>query len=279
MRGQAIGTLFKDAVDEWLHDNVQRLGAALAYYTIFSLAPLLIIAIAISSILFGQEAAQGHIFNQIQSLIGEDGARAIQTMVENARNRPHSGRLATVIGIIMLIVGATGLFAQLQESLNTIWGVVTKPGRGLLGVIRDRFLSFMLVLGSGFLLLVSLLLSAGLAAMGKFFQHLLPVPGRRPRNRQLFSRQIPDRNLPGPDRHRLGLRSGRLARHHFELGLLLGADFSVRSRADLCLCQSLRHTNRAVGKRHVREQAGLGIIAPAKRVSWDAGLKIATRLV
>jgi len=176
MRGQAIGTLFKDAVDEWLHDNVQRLGAALAYYTIFSLAPLLIIAIAISSVLFGQEAAQGHIFNQIQSLIGEDGARAIQTMVENARNRPHSGRLATVIGIIMLIVGATGLFAQLQESLNTIWGVVTKPGRGLLGVIRDRFLSFMLVLGSGFLLLVSLLLSAGLAAMGKFFQHLLPVP-------------------------------------------------------------------------------------------------------
>ena len=167
---------FRDAVDEWLHDNVQRLGAALAYYTIFSLAPLLIIAIAISSVLFGQEAAQGHIFNQIQSLIGEDGARAIQTMVENARNRPHSGRLATVIGIIMLIVGATGLFAQLQESLNTIWGVVTKPGRGLLGVIRDRFLSFMLVLGSGFLLLVSLLLSAGLAAMGKFFQHLLPVP-------------------------------------------------------------------------------------------------------
>src|SRR5438093_8745261 len=153
------------------------------------------------------------------------------------------------------------------------------PGRGLLGVIRDRFLSFMLVLGSGFLLLVSLLLSAGLAAMGKFFQHLLPVPGRRPRNRQLFSRQIPDRNLPGPDRHRLGLRSGRLARHHFDLGLLLGADFSVRSRADLCLCQSLRHTNRAVGKRHVREQAGLGIIAPGTPVRGDAGLKIATRLV
>src|SRR6266545_3354342 len=147
MHARAIVVLFKDAVQEWLGDNVQRLGAALAYYTVFSIAPLLIIAIAISGLLFGQDAAQGQIFAEIQSLMGEDGANAVKTIVENVQAQPHTNRTATAIGIITLIIGATGVFAQLQESLNTIWGVAPKPGRGLLGVIQDRFLSFVLVLG------------------------------------------------------------------------------------------------------------------------------------
>lgn len=175
MTPKAVAILLKDTFWEWFDDNVQRHGAALAYYTIFSLAPLLIIAIAIAGLAFGQEAAQGQIMDQIKSLLGEDGAKAVQTMIENAR-QPAAGIVATIFGIIMLLFGATGAFAQLQESLNAIWGVAPKPGRGILGVVKDRFMSFAMVVGIGFLLLVSLLLSAALAALGKFFSHLLPVP-------------------------------------------------------------------------------------------------------
>lgn len=175
MTPKAVAILLKDTFWEWFDDNVQRHGAALAYYTVFSLAPLLIIAIAIAGLAFGQEAAQGQIMDQIKSLLGVEGAKAVQTMIENARE-PGAGIVATIFGIIMLVFGATGAFAQLQESLNAIWGVAPKPGRGILGVVKDRFMSFAMVVGIGFLLLVSLLLSAALAALGKFFSHLLPVP-------------------------------------------------------------------------------------------------------
>src|SRR5262249_32661102 len=141
-----------------------RLGAALAYYTIFSIAPLLVIVIAIVGLVFGREAVEGQIGQQLQDLVGEEGAHALQSMVASA-SKPGEGTLATVLGIMMLVVGAMGLFGQLQDALNTIWGVQPKPGRGILGFLRDRWLSFSMVLGSAFLLLVSLVVSAAMAAL------------------------------------------------------------------------------------------------------------------
>jgi membrane protein len=175
MNTVSIGLLMRDALYAWLDHKAPAMGAALAYYTIFAVAPLLIIVIAIGGLAFGQEAAQGHIMSQIGDLVGEEGAKAIQAMLESAR-KPTTGMVATVVGIITLIIATSGLFAQLQDSLNTVWGVAPKPGRGVVGVLRDRLLSFMMVLTVGFLLLVSLVISAGLAAFGKFFNYLLPMP-------------------------------------------------------------------------------------------------------
>jgi membrane protein len=175
MNVKALWVLLRDASYAWLDDKAPTLGAALAYYMVFALAPLLIIIIAIAGIVFGQEAAEGQIMDQIQGLVGEKGATAIQAMLASAR-QPERGWLATGIAIVTLIVGSTGVFAQLQESLNTVWRVVAKPGRGVWGILRDRLLSFVMVITIGFLLLVSLVLSAGLSALGKFFNYLLPVP-------------------------------------------------------------------------------------------------------
>ena len=175
MNAKAIWILLRDAFYSWLDDRAPALGAALAYYTVFALAPLLIIVIAIGGLAFGQEAAQGQILSQIEDLLGENGAKAVQAMLESAR-QPTTGWLATIVGIVMLVLGSTGVFAQLQDSLNTIWKVVPKAGRGIRGILRDRLLTFMMVIAVGFLLLVSLVLSAALAALGKFFNYLLPVP-------------------------------------------------------------------------------------------------------
>lgn len=163
-----LSTLFaivKEAALQWRADKAPRLGAALAYYTIFSLAPLLVIMIGVASLIFGQEAAQGQITAQINHLVGEKGGEAIQAMVENA-NRSDNGGFATGLGILMLIMGAAGLFGQLQDALNTIWEVQVKPDMGLWGVVRRRLLSFSLVLGVAFLLLISLIVSSALAAIG-----------------------------------------------------------------------------------------------------------------
>ena len=160
--------LFKDAGIHWMDDNAPRLGAALAYYTAFSLAPLLVIVIAIVGLVYGREAVTGQLAGQIESLVGEDGAKAVQSMVASA-SQPTSGAVATILGVVMLLVGALGLFGQLQDAVNTVWKVQPKPGRGILGFFRDRLLSLSMVLGSAFLLLVSLVVSAGLAAMGSLF--------------------------------------------------------------------------------------------------------------
>lgn len=135
-------------------------GAALAFYTIFSLAPLLLIVIAIAGFVFGQEAAQGQIIGQIQGLVGENSAKSIQSMIEEAR-KPAVGLIATVAVIIMLLLGATAVFAQLQESLNIIWKVEEKPGEGIWKMIKNRFISLLAVPGTGFLLFISLVISAG----------------------------------------------------------------------------------------------------------------------
>jgi membrane protein len=166
-------TLLKDTFQKWSTDKAPRLGAALSYYTVFSLVPLLVLTIAIAGLVFGKEAAQQAMMGQIESLVGPQSAAAIQQMLEIAQ-KPSSGALASLIAIGTLLLGASGVFAQLQDALNTVWGVEPKTGRGIWGIIKDRFFSFMAVLGTGFLLLVSLVLSAALAAFGKLFLNSLP---------------------------------------------------------------------------------------------------------
>ncbi len=173
MNLKVVWQLLKETVSEWNKDKVSRLAAALAYYTIFSLAPLLIIAIAIVGSIFGEAAARGQVVAQIQGLVGKDGAQFIQTAIQNA-HKPNEGNIASIIGFVFLLFGASGVFAQLQDSLNTIWEVQPKPDRALFVVLRDRFFSFAMVLVIGFLLLVSLLLTAGLAAAVHFVGGLLP---------------------------------------------------------------------------------------------------------
>lgn len=176
MRIKTIISLLRETFTEWNEDKASRLAAALAYYTVFSLAPMLIIAIAIAGAVFGEEAARGEIVTQIQGLVGRDGAKFIETAIEGA-SKPRAGTIASLISIAVLLFGASGLFAQLQDSLNTIWEVKPKPGRGVIGILRDRFLSFTMVLGVGFLLLVSLVLSAGLSGLVNFLGSLLPGIG------------------------------------------------------------------------------------------------------
>uniref|UniRef100_B8HSD7 Ribonuclease BN n=1 Tax=Cyanothece sp. (strain PCC 7425 / ATCC 29141) TaxID=395961 RepID=B8HSD7_CYAP4 len=166
--------LLKETFAEWNEDQVPLLAAALAYYTVFSLAPLLLIAIAIAGAVFGEQAARGEIIGQIQSLVGSQGAEAIQTMLQNAQKPESGGNWATIFGVITLLLGASGVFGQLQQALNTIWEVKPKPGQGLRSFLQSRFLSFAMVLVMGFLLLVSLVLTAALAAIGHFFGNLIP---------------------------------------------------------------------------------------------------------
>ncbi|HET9963199.1 MAG TPA: YihY/virulence factor BrkB family protein [Nitrospiraceae bacterium] len=175
LRPAAVWGMVKRTVKEWSDDKAPRLGAALAYYTVFSLVPLLVIIIAMIGLFLGQEAAQSYILDQIGSMVGQQSAAAIKDMLQRA-SQPASGLLATVVAGATLLFGASGLFGQLQDALNTIWGVEPKPDRGLWGMIQDRFLSFMAVLGTAFLLLVSLVISAALAAFGKWFGGILPAP-------------------------------------------------------------------------------------------------------
>jgi membrane protein len=165
--------LFREAFAEFSADKAPRLGAALAYYTIFSLAPLLLISISIAGMVFGREAAQGEIFGQLRGVLGTQTAAAVQEMVKNAA-KPKSGTIATVIGIATLLFGAAGVFGQLKDALNTIWNVEPKKEGGFMKMVKDRFLSFAMVLGIGFLLLVSLVLDSGVAAAGHFLGNRLP---------------------------------------------------------------------------------------------------------
>lgn len=170
----AVWQLLKTTFSEWSKDKAPKQGAALAYYTVFSIVPLLVIIIAMIGLVFGQEAAQSYILQQISTLVGEQSAEALKDMIQRA-TKPTTGMIATVVAFATLLFGASGLFGELQDSLNTIWGVKPKEGRGIWGLLRDRFLSFMTLLGTGFLLLVSLVLSAGLSAMGKWFSGWLPL--------------------------------------------------------------------------------------------------------
>jgi Predicted membrane protein len=142
MKRKSIWQLLKDTVVQWIEDNPFQLAAALSYYTLFSLAPLLIIAISIAGLAFGHEAAQNQIVETLQGLVGRDSAQAIQEIVQNASSKPESGVFSSVLGVLILLVGAGGVVGQLQTSLNTIWGVAPKAGQGTWGFVRQRFISF-----------------------------------------------------------------------------------------------------------------------------------------
>lgn len=166
--------LLKETVKEWNEDKVPLYAAALAYYTVFSLAPLLLIAITIAGAVFGEEAARGQLDNQIRGLVGEEGATAIQTMLQNTQQPGSGGIIASVIGVVTLLFGASGVFGQLQESLNAIWEVKPNPSQGWKTFLQARFLSFAMVVVIGFLLLVSLVLSAVLSGLSSFLGDRIP---------------------------------------------------------------------------------------------------------
>lgn len=163
--------LLKDTVQEWQEDKAARLAAALAYYTVFSLAPLVIIVLGVIGFFFGQDIVGSYLIEQVQGMVGKEGADVIRSIIENA-SQPTTSLLATAIGIGTLLFGATGLFGQLQDALNTVWGVAPKPGRSIKGFIETRFLSLTMVLGIGFLLLVSLVLSTVLSTLNNFLSSL-----------------------------------------------------------------------------------------------------------
>jgi membrane protein len=165
--------LIKASFKGWRDDGSLDLGAALAYYTIFSLAPLLLIVTAVAGLVWGREAVQGQLVSQIQGIVGPQGAQAIQTMIANA-GQHGSGVLATILGLMTILFGATGAFAQLQSALDRVWNVEPKPGAGIWSFVRTRLISFGMILGIGFLLLVSLVLTAAVAAVGNWATGLLP---------------------------------------------------------------------------------------------------------
>ncbi|HYM99978.1 MAG TPA: YihY/virulence factor BrkB family protein [Aestuariivirgaceae bacterium] len=172
MNVRQIGYLIKKSVLAWVDDYAPSMGAAIAYYTLFSIAPLLIIAIAVAGLVFGPEAAQGAIVAQLEGLIGKEGAIAVQALLKSV-NEPTQGVIATVISSVMLVIGATTVVAELQSALDRIWRIPVPAGEsGIWTLLRTRLLSFGLVLGLGFLLLVSLLVSAALAAFSKWWNGL-----------------------------------------------------------------------------------------------------------
>ena len=169
MNPARLWDLVKKSVNAWIEDYAPSMGGALAYYTLFSIAPMLIIVIAIAGFFFGQEAAQGEIVAQLQGLLGEEGAVAIQGLLESA-SEPTQGILATIGSIVILIIGATTVFGELQSDLDRIWKAPAAEQRsGIWMLIRTRLLSFGMVLAIGFLLLTSLVVSAALAALGTWW--------------------------------------------------------------------------------------------------------------
>lgn len=165
--------MLKETFKEWKEDDSPQLAAALSYYTIFALGPLILIVVSVAGLVFGDAAAQQQVFEQIRQVMGENAASSIQTMME-ARSQGGSGVWGTIIGVVLLLLSASGVFAQLQKALNEIWEVAPRDDLGLWGTIKTRFLSMTMVLGLGFLLLVSLLLSAALSSLQEFMQGQFP---------------------------------------------------------------------------------------------------------
>lgn len=162
-----IWGLITETYSELIDDKVFKMAAALSYYAAFSLGPLLIIVIAIAGFFLGEEAARGGIVNEIRNMIGQDGAQMVETIIKGASSTSQ-GIIATIIGLLLLFLGSVGVFLELEESLNIIWGVELKPGRGVWGFIKNRLVSFSMVIAIGFLLLVSLIVNSLLTALNKY---------------------------------------------------------------------------------------------------------------
>jgi membrane protein len=172
--GNALG-LLKQTFREWLQDKAPQLGAALAYYTVFSLAPLILVLLAIIGVLFRDDPAGAwdKITQQMSYFLDPSAMQVVQNIAQKA-SQPGKSTIATVIGIALALFGASGVFGQLQDALNTIWGVKAKPTRGIWGFLRARFLSFAMVAGICFLLLVSLAIEALLKGFSRYVQSMLP---------------------------------------------------------------------------------------------------------
>jgi membrane protein len=173
MKVRELGWLFKRALAGWWNDNVPRLGASLAYYTLFALAPILIVAITIAGLVFGADAVQRQVTTEISGLVGEEGGKAVRAMLEGAAQRGGNG-IATAVGLVTFFLGSTGAFLELQTALNAIWRVKPKENASIKDMLLQRLLSFGLVVGVGFVLLVSLLVSAGLSALNSYIGALVP---------------------------------------------------------------------------------------------------------
>jgi membrane protein len=172
----ALVRVFGIALKAWWDDDALRLGAALAYYTLFAIAPVLLVATEIASLVFNTEAVRGEIVNQLDRLVGREGAHAVQSLLDGASQR-RAGTLATIIGSFAFVVASTGAFLELQAALNTIWRVKADPGTHLKAFLIDRLRSFGLVVAIGFLLMVSLAVTAALAALSAWLsRHSSTVP-------------------------------------------------------------------------------------------------------
>jgi membrane protein len=174
-RAKLVWGLLKETIEQWTDDQAMRQAASLALYTLLSITPLLVVAVAVAGAVFGDDAARGQISHEMSSVVGPEAGLAIEALVANAR-APSEGILSTAVGIVVLLFGASGVFGELQAGLNQMWEVKPKPGRGVRGFIRDRFFSFAMVMGVAFLLLVSLVVSAGLEAFSAHYSGYLPMP-------------------------------------------------------------------------------------------------------
>jgi len=172
-RLREIGKIVIRSFKNFGEDKIPKYSASLAYTTVFSLGPLLIVIIFICSLFFGQEATQGKIYSQMQQFVGHDAALQLQTIIQNA-SLSGKGTFAAVIGIITLLLGATAVFAEIQDSINTIWGLKAKPKKGLWKMVRNRFLSFSVIVSLGFLLLVSLAISTVIEGLSEKLKASFP---------------------------------------------------------------------------------------------------------
>ena len=170
-----LGSLIKETAVQWDEDQAARQAASLALYTLLSVAPLLIVSIKVAGVALGDEAARGQVSQEMSRLVGPQAGAAIEAMVANAK-QPGQGVLGSIIGLAVLLFGASGVFGELQTSLNQIWEVKPRPGRGVIGFIKDRFFSFTMVMGVAFLLLVSMVVSAALATVTEHFRGFVPYP-------------------------------------------------------------------------------------------------------
>lgn len=170
-----LWSLLEETYREWKDDDALQWGAALAYYSIFSIAPLLLITISVASLAFGREAVEGRLIEEIGGLVGPQAAGAIQTMIANA-STTGSGVWGTVLGVLLMLLGASGAFAQLQRSLNHLWNVEARPGAGWKLMVRQRVAALGMVLVVALLLLTALVLSAAISALGSYAEEVLPMP-------------------------------------------------------------------------------------------------------
>ncbi len=176
MRARDFASVLMESASAWMEDNALRLSASLAFYSVFSLAPMLVIAVSIAALIFSEQTVRDQVAAQLEALAGPRAADALEALLVTTAAQKRTGTLAVIAGVAAMVFGASAVFSELKDALNIIWGVVVRPGRTLLRLIRDRFLTFSMVLSVGFLLLVSLLLSAILTALSKYMNWLLPLP-------------------------------------------------------------------------------------------------------